>query len=351
MQIRGLHRSIYRGARLASRLATKERSDVVERRDAVARWQQARRDGLTTEQAAKAVGTPLSTLYRWAKDATLRSRRPNTTRKTTWTTELVQAVEEWRLEEPTWGKAKIVVKLREQGFTASEATVGRILAHLVKRGAIEPVPAMRKAAKTRKWTAKRRFAERLPKSAKATQARPDRAARHRLRDARPGPPRQALHRLRSGRQMDRRQGLPARHGSLGRNVPRQARERDALQGRRHPGRRRIGVHGRVRGRLPAARHPSSTSCRQGAPSSTARWSDATAHGATSSTPSTTCQPASTTSTHSSTPSSIATTPTDPTAPLAERHPHSTLQPAKPTRPPSLICPERGHGLATTERSR
>jgi transposase InsO family protein len=46
--------------------------------------------------------------------------------------------------------------------------VGRILAHLVKRGAIEPVPAMRKAARTRKWAAKRRFAERLPKSAKAT---------------------------------------------------------------------------------------------------------------------------------------------------------------------------------------
>ena len=80
----------------------------------------------------------------------------------------MQAVEEWRLEEPTWGKAKIVVKLREQGFTASEATVGRILAHLVQRGAIQSVPAMRKAAKTRKWTAKRRFAERLPKCAKAT---------------------------------------------------------------------------------------------------------------------------------------------------------------------------------------
>jgi len=169
MQICGLHRSIYRGARLASRLATKERSDVVERRDAVARWHQARRDGLTAVQAAKAVGTPLSTLYRWAKDAPVRSRRPNTIRKTAWTTKLVQAVEEWRREEPTWGKAKIVVKLREQGFTASEATIGRILAYLVKRGAIQPVPAMRKAARTRKWTAKRRFAERLPKSAKPTE--------------------------------------------------------------------------------------------------------------------------------------------------------------------------------------
>jgi putative transposase len=168
MQIRGLHRAIYRGASLASRLATKERSDVVERRDAVARWHQARRDGLTAEQAAKAVGTPLSTLYRWAKDAPPKSRRPKTTRKPAWTTKLVQAVEEWRLDEPTWGKAKIIVKLRQEGFTVSEATVGRILAHLVKRGAIEPVPAMRKAARTRKWAAKRRFAERLPKSAKAT---------------------------------------------------------------------------------------------------------------------------------------------------------------------------------------
>jgi putative transposase len=169
MQIRGLHRAIYRGASLASRLATQERSDVVERRDAVARWHQARRDGLTAEQAAKAVGTPLSTLYRWAKDAPPKSRRPKTTRKTTWTTKLVQAVEEWRLEEPTWGKAKIVVKLRGEGFAVSEATVGRILAHLVKRGAIEPVPAMRRAAKTRKCIAKRRFAERLPKSTKATE--------------------------------------------------------------------------------------------------------------------------------------------------------------------------------------
>ena len=168
MQIRGLHRAIYRGAGLASRLATQERSDAVERRDAVARWHQARRDGLTASQAAKAVGTPLSTLYRWAKDAPPKSRRPKTIRKPAWTTKLVQAVEEWRLEEPTWGKAKIVVKLREEGFAVSEATVGRILAHLVKRGAIEPVPVMRKAARTRKWTAKRRFAERLPRYAKAT---------------------------------------------------------------------------------------------------------------------------------------------------------------------------------------
>jgi putative transposase len=169
MQIRGLHRSIYRGARLASRLEAQERSDEAQRRDAVARWQQARRDGLTAEKAAKAVGHPVSTLYRWSKDARGRSRRPKATRKSSWTPDLVQAVEEWRLEEPMWGKAKIVVKLRGDGFAVSEATVGRIIAHLVRRGAVEPVPTIRRAAKTRKWSLKRRFAERLPKHLKASE--------------------------------------------------------------------------------------------------------------------------------------------------------------------------------------
>lgn len=171
MQIRGLPGHVIRAASRASRLldAKTPSIEAAGRRDAVARWQQARRDGLTASRAASAVGVPLSTLYRWVKDAPRKSRRPNTVRKTAWTTQLVQAVEEWRLEEPAWGKAKIVVKLLEQGFKVSEATVGRILAHLVGRGAVEPVPTMRKAARTRKWSAKRRFAERLPKSAKATQ--------------------------------------------------------------------------------------------------------------------------------------------------------------------------------------
>jgi hypothetical protein len=68
-----------------------------------------------------------------------------------------------------WGQAKIVVKLREQGVKVSEATIGRIIAHLVKRGVVAPVPTIRKAAKTRKWSAKRRLAERLPKHLKATE--------------------------------------------------------------------------------------------------------------------------------------------------------------------------------------
>jgi transposase len=83
MQIRGLHKAIYRGASLASRLGAKERSDEAQRRDAVARWLEARRSGLTVEQAAKAVGKPRSTLSRWQKRFVRKSTRPHTVRRPT----------------------------------------------------------------------------------------------------------------------------------------------------------------------------------------------------------------------------------------------------------------------------
>ena len=80
------------------------------------------------------VGVSRSTLDRWRKRATPRSRRPKTVRGPNRPPGLAATIERLRLEEPTWGKAKIVVKLpREEGFAVSEATVGRILAHLVKR--------------------------------------------------------------------------------------------------------------------------------------------------------------------------------------------------------------------------
>lgn len=242
MQIRGLPGHVIRNALRAARLLDAKTTDfeAARRRDAIARWQQARRHGLTAGQAAKVIGCPLSTLYRWAKDATVKSRRPKRARRPAWATDLVPAVEEWRLEEPMWGKARITVKLKEQGFSASEATVGRILAHLVKRGAIVPVPALRKAAGRRKWPPKRRFAQRLPKAAKAS---------------RPG----------------------------------QIVQLDTLSITLAPGKH--------------VKHFT-------AYDASAKWTTAKA--------------------------STATTPIAHTEPLAEKHPHSTLQPAKPRRPPSFI---------------
>lgn len=121
-------------------------------------------------QAAKAAGVPRATLYRWENEPQPESRRPRRPRGRRWTSELAQAVEDLRNDKPMWGKRKIAMLLRREGFACPVSTAGRILAHLVKRGAVVPVPLLRRrpAAKRIRLTAKERYARRLlPKGRKA----------------------------------------------------------------------------------------------------------------------------------------------------------------------------------------
>lgn len=164
MQVFGLPGQIIRIGKLASRIAAKPSdSEAAIRRAAVDRWRQAMSDGLTADRAARAVGVPRATLYRWQERPQPRSRRPRRTRPKTWTPALVMAVERLRLDHPMWGKAKLGPLLRRQGFAVSDATVGRILAHLVKRGVVEPVPTLRHRLRTRRAKPKRPHALRLPR--------------------------------------------------------------------------------------------------------------------------------------------------------------------------------------------
>ena len=171
MQVFGLPGQIIKNGRAASRLLAAQTPDIeaARRRDAVARWRRARADGLNAEQAARAVGVPRSTLYRWGKDAAPRSRRPHRLRPKTWTPALRQAAERLRQDFPMWGRAKIGPLLRAEGFEVSDATVGRILAELVARGVVQAVPTLRRRPHARRWTAKRRFARRLPRGLAATE--------------------------------------------------------------------------------------------------------------------------------------------------------------------------------------
>src|ERR1700704_4424695 len=117
MQVFGLPGHIIRNARLASRIAAQSPdNEAAIRRAAVGRWRQAMAAGLTAEQAAKAVGVPRATLYRWQKQPALRSRRPKRVRAKTWTPALVEAVEALRLDRPMWGRAKIGPLMRREGF-------------------------------------------------------------------------------------------------------------------------------------------------------------------------------------------------------------------------------------------
>ena len=78
MKVFGLHGAVYRGARLASRLETTRRDHTAaQRRDILARWQTARRRGLSADEAAEAVSVARATLYRWLKRPEPRSRRPH----------------------------------------------------------------------------------------------------------------------------------------------------------------------------------------------------------------------------------------------------------------------------------
>lgn len=169
MQVFGLPRQVIRNGRVASRLIGAKTSDIAAtmRRDAVMRWRRAMRSGLGAEEAARAVGVPRATLYRWEQDPRPRSRRPHRMRAKSWSSELVRAVERLRDDYPMWGRAKIGPLVRLEGFAVSDRTVGRIIAHLVARGRAQPVPIARKAAKTKRWTARRRHALRLPKGLKA----------------------------------------------------------------------------------------------------------------------------------------------------------------------------------------
>lgn len=166
MQVFGLQAAVYRGASWASRLAAKTSDIAAVRRDALRRFERARRDGLTAEQAARAVGVSRASLHRWSKRLEPRSRRPLRMRVRTWTSALVRATERLREDFPMWGRAKLGPLLRDEGFAVSDATVGRILKTLMARGVVQPVARLRKSPGPRR-AFRRHHAQRLPKGFKA----------------------------------------------------------------------------------------------------------------------------------------------------------------------------------------
>lgn len=169
MQVRGLPGYVIRSGVAASRLldAKPPEIEAARRCDAVRRWRSAMAEGLTGEAAARVVGVPRATLYRWEERPRRRCSRPHHMRAKAWPSALVRAIERRRQDYPMWGRAKLGPLVRAQGFAVSDATVGRIIASLVARGVVEPVPTLRKRRGARRWSAKRRFAVRLPRDVQA----------------------------------------------------------------------------------------------------------------------------------------------------------------------------------------
>jgi putative transposase len=118
--------------------------------------------GLTSEQAAKAVGVPRATLYRWRERAEPISRRPRRVRQPKRPPGLAGAVERLRLDHPMWGKEKLGPILRRQGLAGSNATVGRIIGDLIRRGRVQAVPTLIRKVAARRSSKKRPHAIRKP---------------------------------------------------------------------------------------------------------------------------------------------------------------------------------------------
>jgi len=112
---------------------------------------------------------PPQTFYRWKgrydpKDLTSlegRSHRPKRVRQPTWSKELAQAVLLLREQYPRWGKDKLVVMVRRQGFSASTSMVGRILRWLKEQGVLRE-PARNHVSAHRRGI-RRPYAVRKPK--------------------------------------------------------------------------------------------------------------------------------------------------------------------------------------------
>ncbi len=170
MRVVGLPKPFYQ---LAKATLTDLPAEAQERLRMVNCWQALRRRGLSGSEAAEALGMARSTLYRW--DRALReegpaglcakSRRPHRVRGPTWSVELAEAVMEMRERYPRWGKDKLVVMLRREGWQVSTSMVGRILASLKVRGVLKEPP--RQGVAARKRARARPYAVRKPREYQA----------------------------------------------------------------------------------------------------------------------------------------------------------------------------------------
>ena len=114
-------------------------------------------------------GISRQTFYRWKRRydpqnlSTLedRSHQPHHRRHPTWTAEQAERVRRLREQYPRWGKDKLAVLLRREGWSVSVSMVGRILTSLRQRGALTAPVLFR--VKRRQGTAGRPWALRKPK--------------------------------------------------------------------------------------------------------------------------------------------------------------------------------------------
>lgn len=113
-----------------------------------------------------------ATFYRWWRRYTPRrlrsleddrhTRRPRRVRQPQTPPDLVAAIRRLREQYPRWGKAKLAVLLRREGWTVSVSTVGRTLTRLRAAGQVSEPPVVRAQLAKRRRRRTRPHARRKP---------------------------------------------------------------------------------------------------------------------------------------------------------------------------------------------
>jgi hypothetical protein len=135
MKVFGLQGDVYRLARLGERQAPEA---ALARFELVRPFDLLRAEGLTVDAASAVLGLARARLAP-------RSRRPHRTRRSTWPSALVEAVQRLREDFPMWGRAKLAVLLRAEDFVVSESTVGQLGGPRRGSAGARPAPRQRQA--------------------------------------------------------------------------------------------------------------------------------------------------------------------------------------------------------------
>ncbi len=143
MQIKGLHKSIYRLYHYARTQECLDRYRIIYE-NGVKLWEKLKDDGASEALCRELSGLSRATYYRHKKilddlkkGISPPTKRPKTLNKPKWGEAEMQLVLRIRRENPTYGKFKIAIILkRDHGATISESTVGRILSRLKEKGLI-----------------------------------------------------------------------------------------------------------------------------------------------------------------------------------------------------------------------
>ncbi len=257
MQVQVLPREISRGARTAATLngrSSAVEATINERVELVRRWGRAMAMGLSSQEAAVAVGVSRATLYRWRRNPGPRSKRPR--RGATATVDESRGARHCGLQMPAPGLGQA-----EDRPSAASSGPRRQLRRLDlgRDGGAHPGPLGGLRPRPVRLVLHRRGAQAAPAPSEAGQT-PQRSPQgqetgRRSADRHPPdlvshqPHHRATHCRRPLFEMGPRHDCQPGHRRLRQALPRPPDRAGAVHGPSHPGRRRKRVHHRLQAGL------------------------------------------------------------------------------------------------------